>query len=100
MRRPSESRDLGGARRRLGAGRSSSAAPKTPPEPLQAVRPELDLPDEEGAGEKDMRLGQILLENKACSPEQIEQCLKIQEDLGALGAEAVPKLGELLVRKG
>ena len=100
MRRPSESRDLGGARRRLGAGRSSSAAPKTPPEPLQAVRPELDLADEEGAGEKDMRLGQILLENKACSPEQIEQCLKIQEDLGALGAETVPKLGELLVRKG
>jgi predicted Ser/Thr protein kinase len=47
-----------------------------------------------------MRLGQILIESLATSPEQIEQCLKIQDDLGSLGAETVPKLGELLVRKG
>jgi len=100
MRRSSESRDLGGARRRLGMGRPSLAPAKPPPAAPPAGVPDLEGPEEEVAGEKDLRLGQILVENRASSPEQIEQCLKIQDDLGSLGAETVPKLGELLVRKG
>ncbi|HEV3027852.1 MAG TPA: protein kinase, partial [Planctomycetota bacterium] len=100
MRGSSKSRDLRRRRRRQVAGRPSLDPAQTPPDPPPGPRPDLDLPDEDGAGEKDLRLGQILIESRATSSEQIEQCLKIQDDLGSLGAETVPKLGELLVRKG
>jgi predicted Ser/Thr protein kinase len=47
-----------------------------------------------------MRLGQLLLEAKASTLEQIEQCLRVQDSMMAMGAETIPKLGEILVRRG
>ena len=99
MRRPSDPRHRKRhARRTRGGGRPAPAP--TPPPPPAAPRPEADQSEEGGPEERDLRLGQILIGSRACTLEQIEKGLKIQDDLGSLGSETVPRLGELLVRKG
>ncbi|HZE96722.1 MAG TPA: serine/threonine-protein kinase, partial [Planctomycetota bacterium] len=81
-------------------GRGRPAAIPTPPSPPAALPSEVEPVDEDPAGEKDMRVGQLLVENQSATPEQVETCLKIQDDLQSLGAETIPKLGELMVRRG
>lgn len=93
MRRPSESRG------RRGRKPSGSAARPTPAT-LPAVPSDLDPLEEDGAGGKDLRVGCLLVEHGGCTNEQIEQCLKIQDDLVLRDGDSIPKLGELLVRKG
>jgi predicted Ser/Thr protein kinase len=99
MRRPSDSKHRRRHPRRTRGGTRPIPAP-VPAPPAAAPRPETDLSEEGGPGERDLRLGQILIEQHSCTSEQIEKGLKIQDDLGSLGAESVPRLGELLVRKG
>src|SRR6185295_1253550 len=71
----------------------------TPP-PKAKPAPEPPHHEEDAGAEKDLRLGVLLLEAKASAPEQIEQCLRVQEQMMAMGAEAIPRLGEILVRRG
>lgn len=47
----------------------------------------------------DLRLGEIAVQKKYITRDQLEECLRIQEEARAL-KKAVPKLGELLVHKG
>jgi len=72
---------------------------KIPPPAAPALRDDVDPLEEEGKGEKDLRLGRLLIESGA-KAEQVEQCLKIQDEMAALGGDTLPKLGELLIRKG
>ncbi|HLY10835.1 MAG TPA: protein kinase [Planctomycetota bacterium] len=100
MRRSSDSRHRKRQRRRLPGAERASVPPVPPGAADPTPAPSADPLEEGGAGEKDLRIGQILIECQSCTPEQIEKALKIQDDLGALGAETIPRLGELLVRKG
>src|SRR5258706_15134391 len=56
--------------------------------------------DDEPAGDRDLRLGRILVEAGAVRAPHVEECLKLQEELGQNGLRSAPRLGELLVRGG
>ncbi len=87
-----------GVRRKPGTpSRPLPAHPNPPPPP---ARPATEPLEEDGAGERDMRLGQLLLEAGAGTPDQIDQCLRVQDQMMAMGMETIPKLGEILVRRG
>jgi predicted Ser/Thr protein kinase len=108
MRRPVKSDDVAAGRRgrklpgsgpRSGSGSASAAQQMTPPQ-LPALSGDADRVEEDGHGERDMRLGRLLIEAGKITSEHVEQCLKLQDDMAVLGGDTVPKLGELLVRKG
>ena len=45
-------------------------------------------------------LGRILIQNRTISPEQLQECLRTQDEALRAGENPGPRLGELLVRKG
>jgi predicted Ser/Thr protein kinase len=104
MRRPFKSDTVAagrrGRKRSVAPSRSNSAEPQITPPGLPAIPGDADRLEEEGHGEKDMRLGRLLIEAGKIRPEHLDQCLKLQDDMAFLGGETVPKLGELLIRKG
>ena len=44
--------------------------------------------------------GELLVEQGLAKPENVQECLAIQEELRGLGVSPIPKLGYLLLQKG
>jgi tetratricopeptide (TPR) repeat protein len=53
-----------------------------------------------GTDDPDKALAQMLVEQGFASSEHVQECLALPLELRASGAEPLPKLGELLLRKG
>jgi len=49
---------------------------------------------------RDSILGRILIQNRVISPEQLQECLQVQDEALRAGESPGPRLGELLVGKG
>jgi tetratricopeptide (TPR) repeat protein len=53
-----------------------------------------------GNSESDSLFARLVVEQGLAKPEQVEECLRLQQRLAEAGSGPVPRLGELLLRRG
>ncbi|MBI2900752.1 MAG: tetratricopeptide repeat protein [Planctomycetes bacterium] len=50
--------------------------------------------------DSDLLLARLVVEQRLAAPERVEECLRLLADLASRGVSPLPRLGEILVRKG